>query len=340
MERVKVSVIVPIYNVSNWLDDCLTSLEKQTLTDIEVIMVNDGSTDNSGEIAAYYAERNSNFTLVHRENGGLSAARNTGMDLAQGEFLYFLDSDDYISENALELLYTKAVNEDLEVIRFSAYSFDDGSDDFRWGPEHKYKGDYPAVIHGMSSIAEVIQNGDYDPSCCLIFTRKETIQHNGLRFYEGIIHEDNLFNYQLMTVSQRTAIMNQPLYFRRVRAGSIMTTPNLTNKFRSWCIVLREAEAFNKPCVADDESAKCKVLKLFTGLVQYSWESLSWEVRSSSEQKKCLGEIKPILKKYNYALYMRIQLFFLSPLLYRFYKWSVSTLKNVLRKLKRCMTKS
>lgn len=334
MGRVKVSVVVPIYNVSNWLDDCLTSLENQTLTDIEVIMVNDGSTDNSGEIAARYAARNSNFTLVHRENGGLSAARNTGMDLAHGEFIYFLDSDDYISENALELLYTKAVNEDLEVIRFSAYSFDDGSDDFRWGPEHKYKGNYPAVIHGISSIAEVIHNGDYDPSCCLIFTRKETIQNNGLRFYEGIIHEDNLFNYQLMTVSRRTAIMNQPLYFRRVRAGSIMTTPNLTNKFRSWCIVLREAEAFNIPGGADDEAAKCKVLKLFTGLVRTSWESLSWEVRNASEQKKCLKEIKPVLKKYNHAVYMRIQLYLLSPILYKICKWSVSTIKRLLRREK------
>lgn len=97
---------------------------------IEVILVSDVSTDGSRAIAARYAERNSNYTLVNRENGGLSAARNTGLDRARGEYVYFLDSDDYLAENALEILYTKVGQENLDVLKFSAYTFSDGCKDF------------------------------------------------------------------------------------------------------------------------------------------------------------------------------------------------------------------
>ncbi len=94
LNRIKVSVIVPIYNVKDYLADCLDSLERQTIDSIEVIMVNDGSTDGSEVIAATYSDRNSNFKLVNRDNGGLSAARNTGLEYVTGEYVYFLDGDD------------------------------------------------------------------------------------------------------------------------------------------------------------------------------------------------------------------------------------------------------
>ena len=159
MEKIAVSVIVPIYNVAPWLEDCLTSLEKQTLKNIEVILVNDGSTDGSREIAARYAQRNGNFTLIDRENGGLSAARNTGLDRARGEYVYFLDSDDYLVENALEILYTKASQENLDVLIFSAYTFTDGCEDFRWDREYRYTGDYSGVYRGIDALGMVMKNG-------------------------------------------------------------------------------------------------------------------------------------------------------------------------------------
>ena len=104
MNQIAVSVVVPIYNVEPYLEDCLVSLEKQTFKNIEVILVNDGSPDKSGEIAKRYADKNSNFTLIERENGRLSAARNEGIEKAVGKYIYFLDSDDYILENTLEIL--------------------------------------------------------------------------------------------------------------------------------------------------------------------------------------------------------------------------------------------
>ena len=153
MDLIRVSVIVPIYNVKAYLKECLDSLERQTLNGIEVIMVNDGSTDGSELIAAEYSERNPNFRLLNRENGGLSAARNTGLESAQGKYVYFLDSDDFLADNAMELLYSKAESEDLDQVRFSAYIFEDGTKDYKWVRDtdrtgYKFYGSYPDVMTG------------------------------------------------------------------------------------------------------------------------------------------------------------------------------------------------
>src|SRR3954449_5241960 len=100
----RVSVVVPIYNVEPYLGDCLDSLAAQTFRDLEIVMVDDGSTDRSGEIARDYGARDPRFRLVERPNGGLSAARNTGIDAARGEFLAFVDSDDVVAPTAYERL--------------------------------------------------------------------------------------------------------------------------------------------------------------------------------------------------------------------------------------------
>ena len=101
VKRPVVSVVVPVYNTEPFLAECLHSLEKQTLTDIEIILVNDGSTDNSGRLLREYAGKDARFVYVEQENQGLSAARNTGMEHASGHYLAFLDSDDWLAENAL-----------------------------------------------------------------------------------------------------------------------------------------------------------------------------------------------------------------------------------------------
>src|SRR4051794_27224211 len=100
----RLSVVVPIYNVEEFLEPCLDSLAEQTFTDLQVVMVDDGSTDRSGAIAEAYAARDPRFELVRRPNGGLSAARNTGIEAATGDYLAFVDSDDLVTKNAYELL--------------------------------------------------------------------------------------------------------------------------------------------------------------------------------------------------------------------------------------------
>ena len=241
-----VSVVVPIYNVENYLAECLDSLERQTLKNIEVIMVNDGSTDDSGKIAADYAKRIGNFILVNRKNGGLSAARNTGMDAAKGDYVYFIDRDDFLADNALEKLYTEAYCGNLDVLKFAAYTFTDGSKNYVWEKDngYMYTGEYLGVYKGPDLIERFISNNDWYASCCMMLTRKSFIDGSNLRFYEGIIHEDELFSFELVNLAERIAVLNEPLYYRRIRSGSITQKQDWTNTIRSLCICAEEADKF------------------------------------------------------------------------------------------------
>lgn len=243
MHEVNVSVIVPIYNVELYLEECLESLKRQTLQNIQIILVNDGSTDSSREIAKKYADENSNFILVDRENGGLSAARNTGMAYATGKYVYFLDSDDYIRLDALDILFTRAESENLDVLNFGTVTFDHEKKDSR--QTMLYTGLYPDIYSGPELFARMREfHDDNFINCGLIFIRKEVIDRNHLSFYEGILHEDNLYQWLLMAVSKRTAVMNEPLHFRRYRSGSIITTPNHFEKWRGLVVGAYEANKY------------------------------------------------------------------------------------------------
>ena len=245
MDKIAVSVIVPIYNVEKYLDACLASLERQTLKEIEVILVDDGSIDNSGKIAREYVNRNNNFLIVQRKNGGLSAARNTGLRIAKGKYVYFLDSDDYILETTLEEAYCEAEREQLDVLKFGAYTFTDGNDEkMAWGDYYKYKGDYPQVVTGVELLKHMHECGDILPSCCMILIKRTLVKKNNLLFLEGIIHEDNLFHWKLLTMSKRTKVLNKPLYCRRIRQGSITTSPQYYNKWKSFILSAVEAEKY------------------------------------------------------------------------------------------------
>ena len=122
---VKISVVLPVYNVANYLRKCLDSLVNQTFEDFEVICVNDGSTDSSREILAQYAQKDSRIKIVDKKNGGLSSARNAGMKVAQGEYYSFIDSDDWIDETMLEKLYNSMVSLDTDISICAVHQYDE-----------------------------------------------------------------------------------------------------------------------------------------------------------------------------------------------------------------------
>ena len=111
----KISIIVPVYNVEKYLEKCVKSILNQTFTDFELILVDDGTPDSSGVICDQFAEKDERIKVIHKKNGGLSDARNTGIEVAKGEYIGFVDSDDYIAEDMYELLYTNIVNEEADL---------------------------------------------------------------------------------------------------------------------------------------------------------------------------------------------------------------------------------
>ena len=208
----KVSVIIPVYKAEPYLRDCLDSVVNQTLKEIEIICVDDGSPDNSAAIAAEYQQRYDNIKLIRQENGGPSKARNAGLDAAAGEYICFLDSDDTLEVRALEKLHGIAADRELDILHFNTKPvfLNEQLREKNAKMEHYYdRGDsYCGLCTGQTMFVRMRQDNKQRPSVCLQLMRRGFLEETGIRFYPGIIHEDNLFTFQCAMMAQRVASVN------------------------------------------------------------------------------------------------------------------------------------
>lgn len=222
-----VSVIIPVYNVENYIAACVKSVCSQTLENIEIILVNDGTPDHSMDKVSSLIAQDNRIKTVNKENGGLSSARNAGIQIATGEYLLFLDSDDLLCNNALEHLYNYAKKLNLEDLFYSAeVLFEDlqvQKNNSNYVNYYKRRGDYPGVRKGTALFTNFIKNQEFKPSACLQLLKRTFLEENHISFYEGIIHEDNLFTMQCLLKATRTGFLDEELYRRRVHENSIMT---------------------------------------------------------------------------------------------------------------------
>lgn len=212
----KVSVIVPVYNVEDYLVDALDSLVNQSLTDIEILMIDDGSTDNSRYIIERYALDYDNFHAFHKENEGLSVTRNYGLKYAKGDYIFFIDSDDYLLHDALEKLYNCAVEYDSDVVTSNFFRYNDTKSwqhiicDYVFNnlDEDLYNtnlAEYPNLIWDMP-----VWNKLY---------KKEFLDDINLRFYDGrVLFEDNIFSTELYVNAKKVSILKEGFYCWRMRA--------------------------------------------------------------------------------------------------------------------------
>ena len=226
----KVSVIVPVYNVEKYLGECLDSVLRQTLKDIEIVCVDDGSTDSSAKILADYAAKDSRIKVVTQANAGLSAARNAGMDAASGEYVCFIDSDDWIVDDAMERCVAACDRDGLDQFVFGCSVMADENDGFtekRRAREAKLYDAPPCVcgaaMPGTTLLLRMLGSGGYYTPVQLRVFRLGPLRKGGLRFPEGLIHEDEFFTPLSLMLASRAEIVSEKLYVRRLRPGSIMT---------------------------------------------------------------------------------------------------------------------
>ncbi len=260
-----VSVIIPVYNTELYIAACLESVCRQTLKNIEVIVVNDGTTDRSMIKVVAAAEKDSRIKVINKENGGLSSARNRGIKEAVGEYILFLDSDDMLSDLTLELLYYRAKSIDLEDLFFSAVSFQD--DDcatenyLKYMDYYKRKADYPGVWKGTALFTAFVENNEFRPSACLQLLKRSFLIKNGISFFEGILHEDNLFTMQCLLKAERCAFLNLELYFRRLHEHSIMTRSKTMDHVYGYYISMAEMLKTLRLCYTDTDKAYAVALE-------------------------------------------------------------------------------
>lgn len=238
----RVSVVIPIYNVEEYLEEALESVVNQTLKDIEIILINDGSTDKSLEIAEKYKSKDERIRLINQENSGLSIARNIGIENSNGKYLYFLDSDDYLELETLKKCFSICEKNDLDLIYFDAVPF---LDKIKKIFNEEYYSKFgiikeEKIYTGEEFLYECLKKNKYTTPVWLYFFRKEILE--GLRFYPKIYHEDILFTPLLLERVKKMIYIPKKFYKRRYRENSIMTKKVSLENIKGIYIALQELE--------------------------------------------------------------------------------------------------
>lgn len=230
----KISVIMPVYNVAEYVGECLNSIIAQTLYDIEIICVNDGSTDNSLEILNTFADKDKRIIVINKKNEGSGIARNTGLKLAAGEYVYFVDSDDWLDNNrVLEQIYLKSSQENLDMLIFGGLSCYTGKS----GKVYKSKGGYSLktipkkYFDCMFSYNDIRHDIFKFPSTAWTkLYKREFLEKNQILFQHIGVGQDQLPFFHAMITAERIAVLDKCLYcYRKNRPNSAMTVKKKKN---------------------------------------------------------------------------------------------------------------
>ena len=218
-----ISVIVPVYRVEAYLKCCVDSIRNQTYSNLEIILVDDGSPDNCGALCDEMVLQDSRIRVIHKPNGGLSDARNAGIDIAQGEYLGFVDSDDWIEPGMYEQLLTEALQENVKLVCGGRYDFFEETGEKKVGlcPEHR------EVVSGEELVRRIFTWQRIDSAAWDKLYHRSLLQT--IRYPVGKIVEDVPTTYKIALLAGRAVMLNVPVYNYRHRPGSI-TTAGISDK--------------------------------------------------------------------------------------------------------------
>lgn len=233
----KISVIVPIYNTELYLEDCLNSLNNQTFHDIEVILVNDGSLDGSASILKKYANKDARFIYIEQANQGLSVARNVGLSNAIGDYISFVDSDDWLSLTALEELYDTAMLNDADIVAGNVMSVQADYTITSWGRRWRDFLPIKTPMKGADYFSMAIKKGCYTMMVYNYLYKRTFLQEQNFRF-ESIIHEDELWTPQVLIAAPVVVVLDADFYYYRQRGNSLTALCNTQLRASSLLVII------------------------------------------------------------------------------------------------------
>lgn len=237
MNNPLISVIVPCYNVEKYLPKCVESILSQTYKNLEIILVDDGSPDNCGKICDDYAARDSRIKVIHKENGGLSDARNVALDIMKGEYVTFIDSDDYVANDYVEFLYKLIAKNDVRMSVTCHQTFEEGTE-----PE-VCNG---SVVEDVSDMGNVLTGMFYQRMFDTTAWAKmyhRSLFADGICYPKGWLYEDLSTTYRLMMKCDYIAFSSYRSYFYLLRSTSIEGAPFKPQKYESCVKIIRQLEA-------------------------------------------------------------------------------------------------
>ena len=261
---VKVSVILPIYNVASYLDETIGSLLKQSLKEIEIIAVNDGSTDHSEEIIRKYMQQDSRISYFYQENQGQSVARNLALQHAIGDYIYMMDSDDVLGDpNALQIYYEYAEKYKADFIFFDGDTFsEDNANRTTWNTKRTHLVEENIPYEGEYLLNLMLDKSVHNCVVWLLLIDRNYLNHIGLKFYPGIIHEDELFTTILTLQSHSIYCLKQSFIKHRIRSASTMGLRYTKRNMNCYLTVIDELFKFqDSPIIR--KFAKYTLSKIF-----------------------------------------------------------------------------
>lgn len=249
-KEIKISVIIPAYNTAEYMDECMQSVLSQTLQEIEIICVDDESTDDTLEILRRYESADERVHVIAKQHSMIGETRNTGIDAAVGKYIYFMDSDDYLKEDgALEKMYMLAEEKELDVLSFSSSQIFE-SEEVRHITRKglldlcSKSGHYDSVMTGPEMYVSMFLQGDNSVCLWLLLIRRQFLLDAEIRFQKEIHYEDNAFYIEIFVKAKRTYTVLDQLYVHRFRANSAMTAKKDWRYIYGYAVTCTEIERF------------------------------------------------------------------------------------------------
>lgn len=296
----KISVIVPVYNVEKYLHECVDSILAQTFTDFELILINDGSQDNSGAICDGYASKDSRITVIHQENQGQAVARNNAIAIAKGDWIHFVDSDDLIHAQMLEILYS-AVDENTQMSSCNLYKDDNLSGDF-WAP--KSECNFKKHPINDDELISLFNDKHHYWIACAKLIKKEIIEK--YPFTPGRIYEDNGVVFKWFNATKFVNITDEQLYFYRTTPKS---TTNIDFSLKKLDVLWAFQEQIKYYESTDFNRIKKLVNITYANICAGMYLKLLEDSQYTNEAKKLKKELKTFVRgkkkiiEYNNFLY-------------------------------------
>lgn len=275
----EISIIVPVYNLENYLPKCIDSILAQTFSKFELILINDGSTDNSGEICDKYAINDSRIKVVHKDNGGVASSRNTGLEIAEGKYIGFVDNDDYINEHMFETLYNNAIIHSADIVICDYIDVNEGEYQDTSISHSNYNTEHYSNIKALN---ELYTNNNVTFLVPWNKLYKKSVFED-IKYKEGISCDDETVAHKIFYESKKITYIHVALYYYVKRIGSITNTQFNIKKFEG-VYVLKERERYFRE--KGEVDLHQKALRSYAGIFFYCYYRARAELSNIDQELK------------------------------------------------------
>lgn len=272
MNKFDLSIIVPVYNTEEYIIECLNSIYEQKLKNFEIIIINDGSTDNSINEINKYSSKKKNIKVYSQINKGQGSARNKALKMAEGKYIYFMDSDDLLVPSHFGEFFMYINEKNYDAGFFDASTFlDDNYEGEIIPTDYNYtrSKSYNYYSNGIDMFIDMHENDEWYVSPCLYIIKREIIILNNLKFPEGIKYEDEVFSYILPFFLKESFHLKEKLFNRRIRSGSTVTSLSKVNSYKSLVEVLVHLSNFYQSFEINNSKAKSIMYKKIRNMYIY-----------------------------------------------------------------------